>query len=376
MRPLGLYIHIPFCKRKCNYCDFYSVTELSLCEGYTRALCESLSGFANECQAYTVDSVFIGGGTPPVIGKDNIGRILDSLRQNYTLSENAEISIEANPESVSREDIFAFASFGVNRLSLGLQSSCEAIQKSLGRRHTSNDFVRAVQNARDAGILHLNADLMYGLPGQTPRDFFDTVEFACDTPIDHVSAYLLKIEAGTPFASMANSPSLPNEDAECEMYLRGAEILQKHGFLQYEISNFAKEGAECRHNIKYWTRGEYLGFGPAAHSFFGGERFFLARDINGFCKKPPKDLSDVKNRSRIDTKEAEDEYIMLALRLCRGIDKEDYKAHFGEDFDQKYLSSIRPFLRTGHVERTERGYRLSPIGFLISNYIISDILEK
>ena len=376
MRPLGLYIHIPFCKRKCNYCDFYSVTELSLCEGYTRALCESLSGFANECPEHTVDSVFIGGGTPPVIGRDNIGRILDTVKKSYSLDKNAEITIEANPESVSRDDIFAFADLGINRISFGLQSNCAELCTTLGRRHTNEDFSSAVQNARDAGILHLNADLMYGLPGQTPSDFFDTVEFACDMPIDHVSAYLLKIEAGTPFASMASSLSLPGEDAECEMYLRGAELLQKHGFLQYEISNFARPGGECRHNIKYWCRDEYLGFGPSAHSFFGGERFSFPRDIDAFCKNPPKCLNDTSDREKISSDEAEREYIMLALRLCRGIDKEDYKAHFGEDFDQKYLSSIRPFLRTGHVERTERGYRLSPIGFLICNYIISDILEK
>ena len=374
MKTLGLYLHIPFCRRKCNYCDFYSVTDCSYADDYAEALMQSLRGFAREAREHTVDSVFIGGGTPILLGADRLHRLLSCIKSEYNLSDNPEITVEANPESIAKQDFEILKSAGVNRISLGFQSATPRMLKVLGRCHNTNDFVRAVDHARSAGIAQINADLMYSLPDQSIEDFLKSVDFLTELPLNHISMYLLKIEPDTPFGKNIKKLSLPDEDTECQMYLRGIEVLRQRGFEQYEISNFAKPGSECRHNLKYWKREEYLGFGPASHSFFDGKRFSLPRDLKGFCSSPPVGLNDVLP-SPIQGIEAENEYIMLAFRLTQGIDKSDFSKQFGIDFDRKYAERIRIFLQTGHMEKTPYGYRLTPIGFLISNYILSDILD-
>ncbi|MBO4265393.1 MAG: radical SAM family heme chaperone HemW [Clostridia bacterium] len=372
---LGIYIHIPFCKRKCNYCDFFSRCDLKSADAYTKAVTAALFEYSKLCKGRTVSSVFIGGGTPPTVGKDNLLSITKAVFDNFSVDKDYEFTVECNPETADGDLQKALYSSGVNRLSFGLQSHDDEILKFIGRRHSAKDFQNAVMTAKDIGFSHINADIMYALPKQSKKSLEDTLDFALALPLDHLSLYMLKIEPGTVFYKTQSTLDLPSEDDVCDMYLDSIERLRKAGFYQYEISNFAKAGCECRHNLKYWRGTEYIGIGPAAHSYFDGYRFSNPKNTEEFINSPkilPKDHADCK---KILIKEAEEEYIMLSLRLTRGIDKHEFYRRFGIDFDEKYYKKLEPFIESFHAKKTDVGYALTPKGFLISNYIISDIIE-
>lgn len=347
----GLYIHVPFCLSKCPYCDFYSrVISEEQAEDYAAAVARNLARYDEP-----FDTVYFGGGTPILLHR-HFGEILGSVN----LAEGAEITAEANPCLCSRENLRDLRSAGVNRISIGVQSLNDPELSALGRRHTAEEAESAILAARAEGFDNISADLMLATPKQTAESLRETLGKLTALPITHVSAYLLKIEPNTPFGK--NPPELSlGEDETAELYLSAVEQLSAAGFPQYEISNFAKLGFESRHNLKYWRREEYLGIGPAAHSFYAGKRFAVPRDLATFvaAKEQPTELTD-------DSPDEFEERVMLGLRLCEGIPEELWKPLSGA------LNRIpRNYYRVDHGRLS-----LTAEGFLLSNEIISLLLAE
>ena len=374
--PLGIYIHVPFCRSKCQYCDFYSVTNKDdkLMEGYLRAVCTHIKETGALAPGYKVDTIYFGGGTPSFFGADGMATIMTAIRRNFDVDSGAEITFEANPDSVSDKFLNRMRAEGFNRVSLGIQCDDDEILKKIGRPHDYAQAVSAVQRIRKAGFKNLSVDLMYGLPNQTLNGWKDTLERVLALNPEHISCYGLKLEEGTPMYEYRDFLNLPNDDLQADMYLAATEILRGKGFRQYEISNFARKGLYSRHNMKYWTGGEYLGFGPNASSDFAGRRFTIIRDLQGYIdgiKNGGEVLQDVED---IPIRERAGEYLMMRLRTSAGIIREEYERQFLLPFGpiEEALEKCRTF---GHAARNEEGrWRLTPKGFLISNTIISDLL--
>ena len=374
--PLGIYIHVPFCRSKCQYCDFYSLTakDDKLMDGYLSAVCAHIKESGQLAPGYKVDTIFFGGGTPTFFGADGMATILTAIRRNFDVDSGAEITFEANPDSVSDKLLNRLRAEGFNRVSLGIQCDDDEILKKIGRPHDYAQAVSAVQRIRKAGFRNLSVDLMYGLPGQTLNAWKDTLERVLTLNPEHVSCYGLKLEEGTPMYDYRDFLNLPDDDLQADMYLAATEILRSRGFRQYEISNFARKGLYSRHNMKYWTGGEYLGFGPNASSDFAGKRFTIIRDLQGYIdgiKNGGEVLADI---DEIPIRERAGEYLMMRLRTSAGIIKEEYERQFLLPFGpiEEALEKCRSF---GHAARNEEGrWRLTPKGFLISNSIISDLL--
>lgn len=368
LRPLGLYIHIPFCRAKCAYCDFYSLARSEeRMDDYVAALCASLREAAPHATAHTVDTVYFGGGTPSLLGADRLSALLDAVRGGFAVTPDAEITFEANPESA--RDISALRTLraaGFNRISLGMQSADDALLRAVGRIHTSRDTAEAVAAARTAGFDSLSLDLIYGLPGQTQDIWRKTLDAAVAFAPEHLSCYALKIEPGTPLDRQRASLDLPDDDAQADLYLYAVDFLAAHGLEQYEISNFARPGHESRHNLKYWTLGEYLGFGPGAHSDFGGRRFAVARDLDAFLAGKAAWSED----AAISPRERMAERVMLGLRTVRGISTADFSLPF-DDAE----ATLHECAAHGLAERSGDRWRLTPQGFLVSNAVILRVQE-
>lgn len=282
---LGIYLHIPFCLKKCLYCDFCSFPvegDKDVREAYCRELCRRMRNARALCSDRTVDTVYIGGGTPTLLPADCFSMLFDTLRESFSLSPDCEISCECNPATADGVLLGHIRTLGVNRLSIGLQSMHANELAALGRLHSTADFLSVFSTARKVGFDNISVDLMYGIPEQSPESFSATLDAVCALSPEHVSAYGLKIEENTPFFLRRNTLPLPDEDAEFSMYRLCTDKLAAAGYAKYEISNFAKPGRECRHNLRYWQEEEYLGFGVAAHSCFGGERFGNSRDLAAF----------------------------------------------------------------------------------------------
>ena len=370
IKSLGIYIHVPFCKQKCVYCDFYSLPRREEdMDAYVSALERQLSQFSPLAAECTVTSIYFGGGTPSYLGPDRLCRLLRKVRTSFHTAYVAEITLEANPDSASEvQDLTALRRAGFNRLSLGMQSADDGELKALGRVHTMAQTRTAVEAARKAGFDNLSLDLIYGLPGQTPERWRDNLAAAVELNPEHLSCYGLKAEPGTPLYDRRET--LPGDGVQADMYLETVEALESRGWQQYEISNFARPGRESRHNLKYWTRQGYLGFGPGAHSYFQGRRFAWSRDLDAFLAGTPS-LSEDQTLTRRDTVE---EYLMLRLRLTRGLHPDHFEGLFGLDF-----SPFLPFLErceaAGYAVRREGAWRLTPRGFLVSNQIIGELLD-
>lgn len=357
-------MHIPFCRSKCPYCDFYSLkADESVKELYVNVLKNRIIAEMSvlSCKA---DTLYIGGGTPSVLGAENLGEIVKSALP--FLSENAEITVECNPFGLN-EDFFNTLSFyGVNRISMGLQSANDSERRALGRLSDSETVKKAVKNAQKSGIKNISLDVMLGIPRQTEKSLAETLDFCVSLGVPHISAYILKLEEGTVFYNRQNSLSLPNDDAVADLYLQACETLEQNGIMQYEISNFAKSGYESRHNLKYWNCEEYLGLGPAAHSFLNGKRFYFDRDIAGFLNSaepvPDGDGGDFT------------EYAMLRLRLTEGLLQDDTEKRFGHKIPEEMIKKSAFFADNGLMESDETGIRLIRNGFLLSNSILAEIL--
>ena len=364
MKNIGLYLHIPFCRSKCPYCDFYSVkADASVREQYATALKKRIKAEMDDlgCKA---DTLYIGGGTPSVLGAEKLSEIINSATPY--LASDAEITVECNPYALSADFFKTLAFSGVNRISMGLQSANDAERRSLGRLSDSETVKNAVLDAQNAGITNISLDVMLGIPRQTEKTLANTLDFCVSLGVPHISAYILKLEEGTVFYKKQNSLALPDDDAAADLYLQTCETLERNGITQYEISNFGKHGFESRHNIKYWNCDEYLGIGPAAHSFINGKRFYFERDLNAFCggaKPVPDGIGGDFT-----------EYAMLRLRLTEGLLHSETEKRFGRKIPDEMIKKSAFFADKGFMELDGNGIRLTRKGFLLSNSILAEIL--
>ena len=374
--PLGLYVHVPFCRSKCEYCDFYSLAckDDKLMDGYLDAVCAHIKEAGALAPAYKVDTIYFGGGTPSFFGADGISTILATIRRNFDVDSNAEITVECNPDSVTDRLLHRIYAEGVNRISLGIQTDDDEILKKLGRPHTYAQAVSAFQRIRKAGFKNVSVDLMYGLPGQTLRNWQETMDNVLRLLPEHISCYGLKVEPGTPLYSYKEIANLPVDDLQADMYLSAVEMLRSRGYRHYEISNFARKGLYSRHNMKYWTGGEYLGFGPSASSDFAGKRFVLSRDLQSYISGIRDGGEVMEDVQEIPLRERAGEYLMLRLRTYQGIAADEYEQKFLLPFDpiRKILAKYREL---GYVGVNDDGrWNLTAKGYLISNTILSELL--
>ena len=369
---LGLYIHIPFCKAKCAYCDFYSLAHSEeKMDAYTAALLRHLEEVAPRAAGMQVDTVYFGGGTPSYLGAARLCRILQTVLRRYDVARDAEITLEANPDSAGDwKELRRLRRAGFNRLSLGVQSTDDALLRRIGRVHTYEQVQQAVKAARQAKFTNLSLDLIYGLPGQTMEDWQRTLADAVALGPEHLSCYGLKLEEGTPLWQQRQTLTLPDDDAQADMYLYTVAALGEMGYEQYEIANFAKPGKASRHNLKYWNMEEYAGLGPGAHSDFGGVRYGYVRDIDSYIAGKLV-LSESENDSTL----ARDyEYVMLSLRTAAGIDRQTFEKRYRQRF-QPMETLFEQYEKAGLALPTEGGWRLTPKGFLVSNSIIAALQE-
>jgi len=374
--PLGIYIHVPFCRSKCQYCDFYSVTtkEDKLLDIYQDAVCQHIREAGALAPEYVVDTIYFGGGTPSFFGADGMAAILTAIRKSFKVSGTAEITFEANPDSVSDRLLRRLRSEGFNRVSLGVQCDDDEILKKIGRPHSYEQAVAAVKRIRKFGFKNLSLDLMYGLPGQTLPAWERTLTNVLKLQPEHISCYGLRVEEGTPLYDYQEFCNLADDDTQADMYLSAVEILRQHGYRQYEISNFCRKGNVSRHNLKYWNGDPYLGFGPNASSDFGGSRFTIIRDLQGYIDGIRTGGQVLQEVQEIAPRERAGEYLMMRLRTAAGIDPKVYEKQYLLPFAplEKHLLACKA---RGLASKTFDGrWHLTPEGFLISNTIISDLL--
>ena len=368
-KPLGLYIHVPFCKQKCVYCDFYSLPRREdQMDAYVSALRAQLA--EADFSGYEADTVYFGGGTPSYLGPRRLTALLEAASAACSIAPGAEITLEANPDSAGDPDaLSALRQAGFNRVSLGMQSADDGELRAIGRVHTMAQVRASADAVRRAGFDNLSLDLIYGLPGQSLPRWRENLSAAAALCPEHLSCYGLKAEPGTPL--YARRDTLPGDGAQADMYLETVDFLESRGYRQYEISNFAKPGRESRHNLKYWTLGEYAGFGPGAHSDFRGRRYAWARDLEAYLRgKPP--LSEDQAMSPRDR---EAEWLMLSIRLVRGLDMAAWEERFRRPF-APFLPFLNRCEAAGYAAREEGRWRLTPRGFLVSNQIIGFLLDQ
>lgn len=377
-KSLQIYIHIPFCVKKCNYCDFLSAPRTrEQQEAYMDALFSEIEGRAGEYGDYTVTSVFIGGGTPSVVEAERIAKVLSGIKEWFRVSRDAEITIEVNPGTVNEEKLRSYYKAGINRISIGLQSANDEELRKLGRIHTYEQFLDTYARAREAGFANINVDVMSALPGQSPESYRNTLYKLLQLqPIpDHISAYSLIVEEGTPFAQWAEEGSLdlPEEDCERYMYEETKRILEEAGFHRYEISNYAREGFPCRHNCGYWRRTEYVGFGIGAASLVGRMRFQNDSDIQKYIEHP---LACRTGEQELSVKEEMEETMFLGLRMTAGVSVEEFWENYGRSPEEVYGSVIRKNIRDGLLiySRDNKYLRLTERGLDVSNYVMSQFL--
>ena len=373
MKKLGIYIHIPFCVKKCGYCDFYSVKWDEESENkYIHSAINEIKSYNELSSKYVVDSIYIGGGTPSIINPKNLEKIISTIRCLFTVEENSEISMEANPNSLW-ENIKTYGEIGINRLSIGIQSLNDNILKRIGRIHNSKEALQAIDRAISFGFENINADVMFNIPGQTVDDINDTISKLVTKQIRHISFYSLKLEEGTPMYLLKKNKKIvmPEEDLEREMYYAGRNIMEKHGLMQYEISNFSVKGYECRHNLKYWKQEEYIGIGPSAHSFLGNVRFSNPSELTEYITSGENGVFERNTLEEMDENDIKFEYIMLRLRLTEGLKFADFKNKFSIDFKEAYKEQIKHLTENNLIESDDDAIRLTKRGMDVSNYVLA-----
>lgn len=425
MKTIGIYIHIPFCVRKCSYCDFLSAPgDLKTQELYLHALCEQIRVTAATLRkdapagderhqplaaheaggGMQVCSVFFGGGTPSIWPGTWIGQVLSCLREHFKLETDAEITVECNPGTLDEEKLAAYRAAGVNRLSIGLQSANNERLRVLGRIHTWEDFLHSWELVRNAGFKNVNIDLMSALPNQTLEDYEDTLKKVLDLEPEHISAYSLIVEEGTPFYEQ--QLNLPDEDTEREMYYRTKSLLSEKGYERYEISNYAKPGFACRHNLLYWSGVDYLGFGIGAASLYEGKRYKNLTDLNAYLRlfggnlhlpmNALKEADDVREadagmsnagvsdavlmkqlfaeEQTLSKRDQMEEFCFLGLRRMAGISMTDFEARFGVPFMEVYGEVVKKYASMGLLRQTGEVLALTDAGIDVSNVILADFL--
>lgn len=365
---IGLYIHIPFCARKCGYCDFYSITKKKNYDEYTSAVISYIENvpFSDK----SVDTIYFGGGTPNLLGADNLGKIVNKAKSTFNVTADAEISLEANPESIDFDTLIKLREYGFNRISFGVQSSNNRELSFLGRGHSAEQAKDAILMAEKSGFKHISGDLILAIPHQTKESLEASINFLTSLPLDHISAYILKIEPDTPFDKREMHKLCVSDDESADYYLITTELIGKAGFEQYEISNFAKEGGKSLHNLKYWNDEPYLGIGPSAHSYIDGKRFAFESDIDEFIKSAGNWDTAKVNGSGGDFFE----YAMLKLRLRPGLNLTEAKKLYPEVDIDSILKKAEQLSDDGILEIDDNTISLTPQGFLISNYITANLL--
>ena len=367
----GIYIHVPFCRSKCHYCDFCSRTraDAETKSLYVKRLCDEIracgEGLSDKRPA--ADTVYFGGGTPTLLSPAQLAVILDTVNNVFGIDNGAEITAETNPKSADLERLRDMRALGINRLSIGMQSVHDNELRALGRIHSHADFLTTFTDARKAGFDNISADLMYGIPEQTKESFAESIKKLASLSPEHISSYCLTVEDGTNFGRRRDSLVLPDEDTVSDMYCDMTELLRESGYEKYEISNFAHNGQVSRHNLKYWRRESYLGFGPAAHSFFGGVRFANSRDVEGYLEG--KNILEYSEK--IMGNEAADEYVMLGMRLREGIDICEFNRLFDVDFMVRYGNTFSRFAPE-YISINSKRCAFTDKGMFVSNYILSE----
>lgn len=377
MRSIGLYIHIPFCRRKCLYCDFPSYAGLEdLHEPYTAALCREISGKGGLFAGAVVDTVYVGGGTPTMLPPRSIARILECVYTSFSMATDVEITVEANPGTVDKCNIGILKSYGVNRISFGVQTFSDKLLTAIGRIHSAQEARDAVAASQQAGLDNINIDLMYGLPGQSLQEFHQDMEQAAGLEVRHISAYGLKIEENTPFDVLYKNGELmlPDEAVEESMYDLAVNLLPQLDFTRYEISNYSRPGRECRHNLKYWHYRPYIGVGAAAHSFIDGERRANIPDVGLYIKATASGQSPVAFRESSDCLTAMAEYIFLALRTVEGMNYQDFFRQFNENFNDRHGAKAIEFIKKGLLTGNNDGIRLTERGMKYGNTVFAAFL--
>lgn len=392
---VSLYVHIPFCAAKCKYCDFLSFDGESygIMLRYVDALCQEIRAYQPIVSDYIVRSVFIGGGTPSILDEGLITNIMAFIRKSFKLEKDAEITIEANPGTLMHQKLIGYKAAGINRISIGLQSADDDMLKKLGRIHNFDQFVASYNSARRAGFDNINIDIMSGLPGQTIHTYVDTLSRVLDFAPEHISAYSLSVEPDTPLAEDEELLStLPNEINDRRMYDITKQLLAAHGYYRYEFSNYAKSGYECKHNMVYWTGGEYIGLGLGSSSYFQGKRFNNIRDLNAYIEKMDaisekfnQDISPEliyneavrnlrENITPIYIDSRIEEFMFLGLRMTCGVSREDFEERFNKDIYEVYGPVLNKYIGDGYMAMSNDRIYLTDKGIDVSNVILADFL--
>ena len=375
-KPLGLYIHIPFCRQKCGYCDFYSLSGSDeRMDAYCKALIAHLTETAPQAAKHSVDTVYFGGGTPSLLGEKRLREILKCIDKRYRVTKDAEITLEANPDSANDwRALRALRKAGFNRISLGMQSADDAELREIGRIHTMDQVRQAVDAARKAKFDNLSLDLIYGLPHQTLELWRRNLEAAVALTPQHLYCYGLKVEEGTPLFARRDTAGLPDDEAQADMYLFTVDYLRRFGYFQYEISNFSRVGRESRHNLKYWTLSEYAGFGPGAHSDFGEVRYAYEKNLEVYIRGVREHTAMLSENEHIPPLDRDTEWVMLGLRTIRGLDPKEFERRFRRRFNC-FLPFLAECEKAGYAVCEEGRWHLTPRGFLVSNQIIGGMLD-
>lgn len=405
-KKLEIYVHIPFCAKKCAYCDFLSFPgNMRMRREYTDKLLEEIRIQSSFVREYQIDTIFLGGGTPSILDAADITAIMGALKEHYDIAPDAEVTIEVNPGTVKMEGLAAYREAGINRVSMGLQSADDTELRYLGRIHTYDEFLKSFQRVRMAGFTNVNVDLISAIPGQTPESWRNTLKKTAMLKPEHISAYSLIVEDGTPFAR--RELKLPGEDEEYQMYEDTADILKRYGFEQYEISNYAKNGYECRHNIGYWKRTEYLGLGLGSASLVDEElwkclcgeetsgsseregmdgteycspeqreyRFCNTRNLQEYLESSRNPRIIRRDVAALSEKEQQEEFMFLGLRMTKGISVQEFRGRFGKEIEEIYGKVLKKYEAMGFLEESGGFWRFTRKGIHVSNHILSDFLQ-
>ena len=374
-KKVGIYVHIPFCASKCAYCNFYSLAGAEkLIPAFHSAVLRHIKEYSAQLDGYLIDTVYFGGGTPSHYGAGRLVSILNALKKHGHVLLDAEVTVEINPGSIAKEELLKLRRAGFNRLSVGVQSTDDKTLKSLGREHTFSDAEATVRSARYAGFENISVDIIYGLPSQDKDSWAETVARVAALKAEHISCYGLNIEEDTPLYIFKNSPFLPDDDAQADMYLYAVDTLARFGYKQYEISNFARRGYESKHNIKYWFGDDYIGFGPGAHSYIGRCRYSFIEDVEKYIERVKLGQVVVEYSEEMSDFENAGEYLMLRLRTIHGISEEEYYYIYRLKMD-KILELMRKYEENGWMLHKDGRWRFTPKGFMLSNTLIGELLE-
>ncbi|MBO4863814.1 MAG: oxygen-independent coproporphyrinogen III oxidase [Eubacterium sp.] len=394
-KPLSIYVHIPFCKHKCIYCDFLSFDDRTTTTQiqYINALTSEIRMYKPYAERFIVKTIYIGGGTPSILDEAMIGKILETIKHIFKVDRFPEITIEANPGTIKYTDLISYREYGINRISIGLQSADAELLRRLGRIHDFDQFLQGFEAARRAGFENISVDIMSGLPGQDMHTLVDTITQVCEMGPEHISVYSLQVEEGTPLYERDDLRSLiPSEDADREMYQMTKKVLKSYGYNRYEFSNYSKPGYESRHNTVYWTGGQYIGLGVGASSFFKGQRFSNIKDIDSYidiCEDIRDELTRDTDRNRLYDSATQvlrtnvetmfvnsriEEFMYLGLRMTAGVSRAEFKERFNRDIFDLYGEVINKYTDQGFMQADENRVWLTDPGIDVSNYILADFL--